>query len=90
MTYNDALPDVPAPLAHNQPVFKELEILAIFELFKVETSKFVFDCLTTLLMFLIQPKVETEAWSSPMIELLATAFSTLTELYAMFYNIQSK
>ena len=36
MTYNDALPDVPGPLAHSQPLFKELEILAIFELLKLK------------------------------------------------------
>ena len=98
MTYNDDLPDVPGPPAHSQPLFKELEILAIFDI-KVEPSKFVFDCLTgcnppqfhnyfnypanvhntansrnrslfiphartTLLMFIIQPTVETEACSS--------------------------
>ena len=45
ITYNDTLPEVPGPLAQSQPLFKELEILTIFQLFKVETAKFVFDCL---------------------------------------------
>ena len=45
ITYNDTLPEVPGPLAKSQPLFKELEILTIFHLFKVETSQFVFDCL---------------------------------------------
>ena len=45
ITYNDILPEVPGPLAQSQPLFKELEILTIFQLFKVETAKFVFDCL---------------------------------------------
>ena len=32
-------------LVHSSPLFKELEILTIFDIFKVEVSKFVFDCL---------------------------------------------
>ena len=49
-TYDfDVLPDVPGALAQSRSLFKELEILAIneyiFEFFKVETSKFVYDCL---------------------------------------------
>ena len=45
ITYNDDMPDVAGPLSHSLPLFKELEMLTIFDLFKVETSKFVFDCL---------------------------------------------
>ena len=41
----DALPDVPGPLVHSQPLFNELKIVAIFELFTVQNSKFVFGCL---------------------------------------------
>ena len=44
-TYNDDMPDVAGPLSHSLPLFKELDMLTIFDLFKVETSKFVFDCL---------------------------------------------
>ena len=42
------MPDVAGPLSHSLPLFKELELLTIFDLFKVETSKFVFDCLIWL------------------------------------------
>ena len=33
------------PISHSLPIFKELEVLTIFEVFKVETSKFVFESL---------------------------------------------
>ena len=32
-------------ISHSLPLFKELEVLTIFEVFKVETSKFVFESL---------------------------------------------
>ena len=38
MTFND-------PISHSLPLFKEFEILTIFDVFKVETSKFVFESL---------------------------------------------
>ena len=38
MTFSD-------PLSHSLPLFKELEILTISEVFKMETSKFVFESL---------------------------------------------
>ena len=38
MTFSD-------PLSHSLPLFKELEILTILEVFKMETSKFVFESL---------------------------------------------
>ena len=38
MTFSD-------PISHSLPIFKELEVLTIFEVFKVKTSKFVFESL---------------------------------------------
>ena len=37
------------PISHSLPLFKELDILTIFELFKVETSKFVFESLNHII-----------------------------------------
>ena len=38
VTFND-------PTSHSLPLFKELEILTMFDVYKVETSKFVFESL---------------------------------------------
>ena len=41
VTFND-------PIFHSLPLFKQLEILTIFDVFKVETSKFVFESLNRI------------------------------------------
>ena len=41
VTFND-------PISHSLPLFKELEILTIFDVFKVETPKFVFESLNRI------------------------------------------
>lgn len=45
ITFNDLFVDQPGPLVHTKPLFKELKILTIFDIFKLEVSKFVYDCL---------------------------------------------
>ena len=45
ITFNDLFVDQPGPLVHTKPPFKELKILTIFDIFKLEVSKFVYDCL---------------------------------------------
>ena len=36
------------PLSHSSPLFKELDILTIYDIFKIESLKFVFDSLNSV------------------------------------------
>ena len=44
ITFTDKLPRPPGPLAHTSPTFHEREILTITDIFKVQTAKFVYNC----------------------------------------------
>ena len=45
ITYNDTLPLVPGPLHPTDSLFYKLEILKVQVVFKLQVSKFIFDCL---------------------------------------------
>ena len=45
ITYNDTLPLVPVPLHPTDSLFYKLEILKLQDVFKLQVSKFIFDCL---------------------------------------------
>ena len=42
-TYNDSYPETPGPLAHSLPLFKQLEILTIFDIFRLQLGKLTYD-----------------------------------------------
>ena len=42
-TYNDTYPDVPGPLSHTLPLFHRLKILIIFDIFKLQLDKLVYE-----------------------------------------------
>ena len=42
-TYNDNYPIVPGPLAHTPPLFHKLNLLTIFDIYKIQVGKFVFE-----------------------------------------------
>ena len=42
-TYNDFYPDVPGPLSHTPPLFHKLNILTIFDIFRLQLAQLVFD-----------------------------------------------
>ena len=44
MTNNDIFPAVPGPLISSEPLFKELQILRIDDVFKFFVSKFIYTC----------------------------------------------
>ena len=46
MTNNDHYPQVPGPLIPSDPIFKELEILKLTDVFKLHVTKFIFSCLS--------------------------------------------
>ena len=46
MTYKDQYPQIPGPRHPPDPIFKELEILKIHDVFKLQVSKFIYDCLS--------------------------------------------
>jgi hypothetical protein len=45
MTKNDYYPQVPGPLITTNPIFKELGILKVDDVFKLHVTKFIFSCL---------------------------------------------
>ena len=47
ITFTDGQPEITGPFAHSAPVFKELNILTVYDTFKIETIKFVFDSLNS-------------------------------------------
>ena len=46
MTNNDQYQQVPGPLIHSGPIFKELGILKVDDIFKLHVSKFIYSCLS--------------------------------------------
>ena len=48
ITFTDKFPRPIGPLAHTPPIFHELEILTITDVFKVQTAKFVYNCVNVL------------------------------------------
>ena len=48
ITFNDGQPDILGPLTHSAPLFKELNILTVYDTFKTEIIKFVFDSLNRI------------------------------------------
>ena len=48
ITFADKFPRPIGPLAHTPPIFHELEILTITDVFKVQTAKFVYNCVNVL------------------------------------------
>ena len=47
-TFNDNYPDVPGPLCHTPPLFYQLKLLNIFDIFNVQLGKLVFDSLNNI------------------------------------------
>ena len=45
ITFNDDYPVEAGPLIHSAPLFKELGILTINDIFQLQTAKFVHDCI---------------------------------------------
>ena len=48
ITFTDKFPRPIGPIAHTPPIFHELEILTITDVFKVQTAKFVYNCVNVL------------------------------------------
>ena len=46
ITKNDQYPLVPGPLVPSNPIFKELGILKVSDIFKLNVTKFIFSCLS--------------------------------------------
>ena len=42
-TYNDSYPENPGPLVHSFPLFKQLEIITIFDIFRLQLGKLIYD-----------------------------------------------
>ena len=48
ITFTNKFPRPIGPLAHTSPIFHELEILTITDMFKLQTAKFVYNCVNLL------------------------------------------
>ena len=48
MTKNDRYPQVPGPLISSNPIFKDLKILKVEDVFKLHVTKFIFSCLSRI------------------------------------------
>ena len=48
ITYNDARLGETGPLPHSLPLFHQLELLKVNEIFKLQLSRFIFDCVNNL------------------------------------------
>ena len=42
-TYNDGYPDPPGPLVHSSPLFQRLNILTVFDIFRLQLGIFVYE-----------------------------------------------
>ena len=42
-TFNDRYPDVPGPLCHTPPLFYKLKILTVYDIFKLQLGKLVYE-----------------------------------------------
>ena len=45
ITHNDHFPSVPGPLHPTDPLFYKVEILEVHDVFKLQVSKSIFNCL---------------------------------------------
>ena len=45
ITFNDTLPSVPGPLQPSTPLFYKLDILKIYDVFKLQLAKFIINCI---------------------------------------------
>ena len=45
MTYNDKFPDTPGPLTDTNPIFRELKLLKIKDIFYLNINKFIHKCI---------------------------------------------
>ena len=45
ITFNDEILRPAAPLIHSAPIFNELQIITIYDIFKAQTTKFVYECI---------------------------------------------
>ena len=45
ITFKNNLPLIPGPLFLSNPLFYEMDILKIYDVFKLQVSKFIFDCI---------------------------------------------
>jgi len=48
VTNNDQYPDLPGPLAHTPPLFLHLNVLTVFDIFKLQLGKFVYDAVNNI------------------------------------------
>ena len=48
VTFNDSFPDIPGPQAQSIPLFQQLGILSIFDIFRLQLGKFVYDTLNNI------------------------------------------
>ena len=42
-TYNDSYPATPAPLVHTPPLFHKLKVLKIFDIYKLQLGKLIYE-----------------------------------------------
>ena len=47
-TYNDAYPVIPGPLAHTPPLFHKLNLLTIFDIYKLQLGNLVYESLNNI------------------------------------------
>ena len=47
-TFNDNYPAIPGPLTHTPPLFYKLNVLTIFDIYKLQVGKFVFESVNNL------------------------------------------
>ena len=45
ITFNDEILRPAGPLIHSAPIFNELQIITIYDIFKAQTTKFVYECI---------------------------------------------
>ena len=43
ITFNDNYPTIPGPLTHTPPLFHKLKMLKIYDIYKLQVGKFVFE-----------------------------------------------
>ena len=51
-TYNDTYPDVPGPLSHTISLFHRLKILKIFDIFKLQLGKLVYESINNIIIII--------------------------------------
>ena len=47
-TFNDSYPTVPGPLVHTPPLFHKLRLLTIYEIFKLQLGKLIYESINNL------------------------------------------